>query len=226
MHVCASATDTHCFVHWATWGEGGSPQARAGEKLVCVNPLNWQRDGGMAAKALNLGAEPITGKFTFRFLRSDAPAGTVFGPLDAPLKAYIWAECRNGFLTVADQSGTPFGKIDLGGENYHGLDYALSCDGHPRNAQARVVAYMKDQASRWPGAMTLSGGGCLSRRRKFLQSRSAQSQWAAHKQNRDSSHKKTCRENAETRHVTAGRILQPAHQIGAREARKIGERID
>jgi len=145
VHVCTSATGTHCFVHWATWGEGGSPQARAGEKLVCVNPLNWQRDGGMAAKALNLGAEPITGKFTFRFLRSDAPAGTVFGPLGAPLKAYTWAECRKGFLTVADQSGTPFGKIDVGGENYHGLDYPLFAMDIRENAEARVAAYLKDQ---------------------------------------------------------------------------------
>ncbi len=121
-----------------------------GEKLVCINPLNWQRDGGMAAKALNLGAEPITGKFTFRFLRSDGPAGTAFGPLAAPLKAYTWAECRNGFLTIADQTGTPFGKIDLGGENYHGLDYALFAMDIRENAKARAAAYIKDQLQDGP----------------------------------------------------------------------------
>ena len=145
VHVCASATDTHCFVHWATWGDGGSPKARAGEKLVCVNPLTWQRDGGMAAKTLNLGAEPVTGKFALRFLGSDAPAGTAFGPLDPPLKAWTWAECRNGFLTVADQSATLFAKMDLGGRNYHGLDYPLFAMDIRENAKARVAAYQKDQ---------------------------------------------------------------------------------
>jgi hypothetical protein len=148
VHVCASATDTHCFVHWATWGDGGSPTSFGG-KLVCVNPLNWQRDGGMAAKALNLGAEPVTGKFTFR-LFGDAPTGTVFGSLEAPLKAWTWAECRNGFLTIVDQSGTPFGKLDLGGRNYHGLDYPVFAMNIRENAKERVAAYVKGQLSDGP----------------------------------------------------------------------------
>jgi hypothetical protein len=149
VHVCANATDTHCFVHWATWGEGGAPKSFAG-RLVCVNPLNWQRDGGMAAKALSLGAEPVTGKFTFRLLGGDAPAGTVFGPMEAPLKAWTWAECRDGFLTIADQSGTQFGKLDLGGRNYHGLDYPVFALDIRENAKVRVEAYLKGQLTDGP----------------------------------------------------------------------------
>jgi DUF3089 family protein len=142
VHVCANATDTHCFVHWATWGDGGKAQARVDGKLVCVNPLSWQRDGAMAAKTLSKGAVPISGKFSMNFLGSDAPTGTVFGPLEAPMKGWTWAECRDGFLTVADQAGGPFAKMDMGGKNYHGLDYPLFGMDIRENAKARVTAYM------------------------------------------------------------------------------------
>ena len=142
VHVCASATDLHCFVHWATFGDGGTAQSNVKDKLVCVNPLNWQRDGGMAAKSQSKGAEPITGVFAPNLFGSDAAAGTKFGPLAAPLKAWTWAQCRNGILTVADQSGGPFGKIDIGGKNYHGLDYPLFAMDIRENAKARVAAYL------------------------------------------------------------------------------------
>ena len=140
VHVCASAEDTGCFVHWATWGEGGKPQFQTKDKLVCVNPLSWQRDGGMAGKSLNAGAEPIEGDFTLNFLGGDAPKGTVFGPLAAPLPHWTWAECRDGVLTVADQSGGPFKRMDMGGKNYHGMDYALFAMNLRENAKARVAA--------------------------------------------------------------------------------------
>ncbi len=144
VHVCASAGDTGCFVHWATFGEGGTPKFRTQDKLVCVNPLSWKRDGGMADKSLNAGAQPIDGQFTPNFLGSDAPKGIVFGPLAAPLPHWTWADCRNGVLIVADQSGTEFGRMDLGGRNYHGLDYALfamTCARTPRRESRRAAAH-------------------------------------------------------------------------------------
>jgi len=140
VHVCASADDTGCFVHWATWGEGGKPTFLTKDKLVCVNPLSWRRDGGMADKSLNAGAEPIEGDFTANFLGGDGPKGTVFGPLAAPLPHWTWAECRDGVLTVADQSGGPFKRMDMGGKNYHGMDYALFAMNLRENAKARVAA--------------------------------------------------------------------------------------
>ncbi len=144
VHVCANAADTHCFIHWATWGDGGAPRKFVPGKLVCVNPLSWQRDGGMADKALSKGALPASGAFTGNFFGSDAPRGTVFGPLEAPLKGWTWAECRDGYLTVADQSGTPFGKLDMGRKNYHGLDYPLFAMDIRENAKARVAAFLKE----------------------------------------------------------------------------------
>ncbi len=144
VHVCDAPDDTHCFVLWGTAGEGGAAvdQLRAKGKLVCVNPLTWRRDGAMADKKLDLGAEPISGKFTTNFLFGDSPRGTVFGPLEAPLPHWTWAACRDGVLTVADQSSGPFGFMDMGGKNYHGLDYALFAMNLRENAKARVAAAM------------------------------------------------------------------------------------
>jgi len=150
VHVCASATDTHCFVHWATWGEGGKPQYRRPDKLVCVNPLSWQRDGAMATKAMDIGAQPIDGRFQLNFLGSDKASGMTFGPLAAPLPHWTWAECRGGVLTVADQAGGPFARMDLGGKNYHGLDYALFAMNIRDNAKTRVEAYLKGQLADGP----------------------------------------------------------------------------
>jgi hypothetical protein len=149
VHVCDSPTELHCMIHWATWGDGGKPQ-RDGGKLVCVNPLNWRRDGAMAAKGMSQGAVPITGTFSLDLLGSDTAQGIVFGPLKAPLKAWTWAECRDGFLTVADQSGGPFAKVDMGGKNYHGLDYPLFAMDIRENAQARVRQYLLAAVSDGP----------------------------------------------------------------------------
>jgi hypothetical protein len=146
VHVCDSATDLHCFIHWATWGEGGTPKLD-GDKLVCVNPLNWRRDGTMASKSMSQGAVPLTGTFSPDLLRSDTAKGVVFGPLKAPMKAWTWAECRKGILTVADQSGGPFAAIDMGGKNYHGLDYPIFAMDIRENAKARVAAWLKEQVT-------------------------------------------------------------------------------
>lgn len=146
VHVCNSPTDTHCFVHWATYGEGPLPvRADTKDKLVCVNPLSWKRDGAMAPAALNLGAEPISGRFQIKFWGSDEAHGMKFPPLKAPLKAWTSAECRGGFLFAQDQSGNDFGKVGMG-KNYHGLDYALFAMNIRENAKARVAAYLSQTA--------------------------------------------------------------------------------
>jgi hypothetical protein len=142
VHVCNAPEDTHCFVHWATFGKGGKPQFESNNKLVCVNPLRWKRDGGMAPASSNDGAVPISGSFALNLIGGDAPKGTVFGPPGKPLPHYTWADCRAGILTVADQSGGPFAKMDLGGKNYHGMDYALFAMNIRENAKARVAAYL------------------------------------------------------------------------------------
>jgi len=127
---------------WATWGAGGSPRARSADKLLCVNPLNWKRDGALAPKSAHDGGVPPSGRFQVRIWWKELPAsGVAFAPLAAPVKDWTWAECRGGFLTVADQSNGPFAHMDMGGKNYHGLDYPLFAMDIRDNAIARVKAY-------------------------------------------------------------------------------------
>jgi Protein of unknown function (DUF3089) len=146
VHVCASPTDLHCFVHWATYGEGAMPvREDTKDKLVCVNPLSWKRDGGMAAASLNLGSEPISGRFQIKFWGNDNASGMKFPPLKAPLKAWSGAECRAGFLFAQDQSKGPFAAGAFG-HNYHGLDYALFAMDIRENAKARMAAYLSQTA--------------------------------------------------------------------------------
>ena len=65
IHVCTSATDLHCLVHWATWGEGGSPYRveNGGNQLLCVNPISWLRDGPATDRHMDRGGVPVSGRF-------------------------------------------------------------------------------------------------------------------------------------------------------------------
>lgn len=150
--VCQSESQTGCIVHWATWGEGGKPDDDPAGRLVCVNPLTWTRDGARAPAALHRGAVPISGRFSIRIWGDDAPQGVEFGPLGAPIEALTWAACRDGRLYVADQGGGPFDRFDLGGKNYHGLDYPLFHMDIRDNARLRAAVHRKRTAPDPPGA--------------------------------------------------------------------------
>ncbi len=143
LHACASPTDLHCVIHWATYGEGATPvRTDTKDKLLCVNPLTWLRDGPLAPARLNKGAVPMSGQPQISFWGSDKPTGMQFPPLQAPVKAHTTAECRNGFLFAQDQKGTEFEKLAMAGKNYHGLDYPLFAMDIRENARARVAAYL------------------------------------------------------------------------------------
>jgi hypothetical protein len=145
VRVCEGATDLHCIVHWMTFGEGADTKSDGLDKPVCTNPLTWKRDGGPAPASDNKGAVAQSGRFQIAFWGSDAARGVQFGPLPVPVPHQTWAECRKGLLFVADQTGTPFGALDLGGKNYHGLDYPLFAMDIRENAEARANAYLSAQ---------------------------------------------------------------------------------
>jgi len=147
VHVCNSENETGCLVHWATWGEGGTHSDGFWKGLVCVNPLSWTRDGERTAASAHKGGVPISGPFSLKLWGDDSPQGAKFPPLKAPIPQHTWAECQDGFLVVADQSGGPFGGVDLGGKNYHGLDYPLFHMDIRENAKARIAAYLAHAAS-------------------------------------------------------------------------------
>ena len=146
VHVCNSPTDLHCLVQWDTWGEHGSPMRDSDRgKTVCVNPVSWKRDGGITQPAEHKGAVTTSGSFSVKSWGNDAPNNYDFGSLGPALKTYTHAQCQNGLLLVDDQKGEPFGKLDMGGENYHGLDYPLFAIDIRENAIARVKTYLAQQ---------------------------------------------------------------------------------
>jgi len=143
VHACNSPTDTGCIIHWATFGDGGGPEPGSfTDKLLCVNPLSWLRDGPRAPASAHQGGVPQSGRFSIQVWGKDVAKGIEFKPLAAPVKALTWAECRNGLLYVADQAGGPLDGLSLGNKNYHGLDYPLFHMDIRLNAQARVAAYL------------------------------------------------------------------------------------
>lgn len=141
VKVCDSPGQTGCIVHWATFGDGANVPAFMSD-LVCVNPLSWRRDGGRAEAALHQGGVPASGTFSTKVWGDDAPQGTVFEPLAAPMPKLTSAECKGGILFAADQSKTPLGKLMIGG-NYHGLDYPLFHMDIRKNTAERVAAYLQ-----------------------------------------------------------------------------------
>jgi DUF3089 family protein len=146
VRACTSAIDLHCIIHWATYGEGARPRHETGDKLLCINPLTWQRDGPMAPASLHKGAVPQAGKYGLKFWGKDIAMGVKFGPLKTPIRKWTSAECRGGFLYIPDEKGKPFSKSDvIGRKNYHGLDYPMFAMDIRENAVARVAAYLSGQ---------------------------------------------------------------------------------
>lgn len=144
IKVCDTPTQTGCLVHWAAMGDGGTPPDDM-QDLVCVNPLSWKRDGGRAPASMHVGAVPISGTFSVRMFGDDSPQGIEFKPLETPQPGLTWAECRNGFLYVADQAAGAFNRFILPGKNYHGLDYPLFHMDIRRNVEERRRTYMLDR---------------------------------------------------------------------------------
>ena len=84
----------------------------------------------------------ISGQIAKEFAGGNNPKGETFGPLEAPLKKYIQAECKNGILFASDQTGTRFQTFTGSGGNYHGLDYALFYMDIRENAKLKVSTYL------------------------------------------------------------------------------------
>jgi hypothetical protein len=125
---------------------------------VCVNPLNWRVNGGLAAKQDHKGAVPVSGIFQVALSGDDKPTGVVFEPLAAPIPKMLQAQCKNGALFVSDQTDrgedgiwvdTEFGTTggSFGGGSYHLLDYAVFYMDIRENAKLRVTTYLNASAA-------------------------------------------------------------------------------
>ncbi|HUI59494.1 MAG TPA: DUF3089 domain-containing protein [Steroidobacteraceae bacterium] len=153
LPICSSAHDTGCLIDWnSVKGGSGDGSRRAHTRLwrdghyeplgdrptVCVNPLNWSRDGSAAA-AENLGAVP------------GAPPATLPAmSLPAIVPQLTGARCAQGLLDVAIPIGHRRGFADaltLFG-SYHIYDYNLFYANIRQNTVERVRAFLAGAPAR------------------------------------------------------------------------------
>jgi Protein of unknown function (DUF3089) len=158
--VCEQPLQTGCVVHWATVRQGesthpvrtpiwldGHYQPVGDHKLVCINPLNWRRDGAAPASA-NLGALPRV-----------APMQSI----PRPLPAVTGAVCDEGMLNVSipPWERWRFSDVLTWFGSYHDFDYHLFYMNIRRNAAERVAAYLAQASADMPrgaGAASLANG--------------------------------------------------------------------
>lgn len=147
FHICSTATDIHCIVHWNTYGENGTEKIFASpEPSVCINPLSWGYDNDMAPSELNLGSVSISGKYTMRIEGDDYSDSVKFNAHDSPMAGYTWAQCKDSYLYVADQSGTEYEKLGkLPDKSYHGIDLPLFHMNIRENVSSRIREYFKSK---------------------------------------------------------------------------------
>lgn len=145
FHVYREAVDFHCIVHWNTYGENGTEKIfNSPEPSLCINPLNWSYGNDRASSELNLGSVPISGAYTMRMVGDDYSDNVVFSPHGAPMVGYTWAQCRDSFLYVADQSGSEYEKLGKSPDKfYHGINFPLFHMNIRENVSARIGEYIK-----------------------------------------------------------------------------------
>jgi hypothetical protein len=142
--ICASAVQTGCLVGWNTVRAGRTDQRRktngvtwldgryqpiAGRPLVCVNPLDWQRDSTAGATLLR-GALPYPGSGK---------------PLGMPVEHLTGAACKDGALEIDIPPGRRTGFRDLltATGDYHDFDYSLFYMNLRANAIERAAAFAR-----------------------------------------------------------------------------------
>jgi len=144
---CKNGKDIHCLVHWDTYGEGGTEKYfKSPIPSICINPLSWEANETRISSKKHLGAAPISGTYTIKLYGDDSTNGVVFKNMPAPIPKYSWAQCRNGILYVADQTGTEYAKLgeELPDKTYHGIDFPLFHMNIRQNVSDRIDTYFQN----------------------------------------------------------------------------------
>jgi len=141
--VCESAEQIGCLVHWDTMNVAQiNKDMPLYSNNICVNPISWKNEGSLSELQDAKGAVPVSGEFVLEFSGDDGPTHQIFTPLEAPLKKYVQAQCKDGALFASDQTGTRFQTFSGSGGNYHGLDYALFYMDIRENAKLKVLTHL------------------------------------------------------------------------------------
>lgn len=148
---CQNAADTGCVVHWSTYAEGAQRRAGVphwyaqgtersdGKPLLCINPLSWHQDGGRIEAGSHPGALYVEQGGTLLNTLFNHAAGVEPTALDAVKPNWTWAECRDGLLRVAPQTGGAFAEAAAADGDYHILDYNLFYQSVRVNAVLRAA---------------------------------------------------------------------------------------
>lgn len=147
---CDAPDDLHCVIHWATYGVDGVSAGNGlrDGPLLCVNPLNWRDEGGHVAADKHKGAIVTSGLYAGQFWGEDVAADVKFEAPTSVVPGRTWAECKDGRLTVADQSNDLFVVAPVMPEkNYHSFDYPLFYMDIRENAQLRSQTYLASNSA-------------------------------------------------------------------------------
>lgn len=143
--TCRDPNSINCIVHWDTYGENGSKKIFSSPKpSLCINPLSWQENDVRAPASQHLGAAPISGAYTIKMEGDDKSENVAFKRQAELTPQYTWAQCRDGFLYVADQAGTDYEKLGkLPDKSYHGIDFPLFYGNIRENVKHRIAEYLQ-----------------------------------------------------------------------------------
>ncbi len=142
MAACDGPEQTGCYMNWnavdssegrETWLEsdrvwlGGEMTSLTGRPLLCVNPLDWRKDGSAPAGA-NKGSLP----------------GNAEEEMPGLVPGLTGARCENGLLVLTEPPEDRAGFSTLVNEgDYHVYDYNLFYANIRENAAARAGAFLK-----------------------------------------------------------------------------------
>ena len=148
IYICDGPTELGCLVHWDTMNVTLINKDMSRYKNnICVNPITWKNDGSLSDLSDSKGAVYISGNYSLELRGDDAPKGEIFGPLEAPIREYVQAQCKNGILFASDQTGTRFQGFGGSSGNYHGLDFALFYMDIHENAILKVKTYLETNSN-------------------------------------------------------------------------------
>ena len=141
--ICDGPTQLGCLVHWDTinvkYINKNMPRFK---NNICVNPITWKNEGPLSNLSDSKGAVYVSGNFALDLTGDDNPKRETFGPLEAPIKQHVQAQCKNGILFASDQTGTRFQGFGGSQGNYHGLDFALFYMDIRENAILKAKTYL------------------------------------------------------------------------------------
>lgn len=109
-----------------TWTPDGGLASVKGDRLVCVNPLSWRKDGSYQPPALNLGAASATG------IANGAPPPAI--------PKAVGARCEGGILVVDTPKRRFLRRGDWFGAKWKALPFNLFYYDLAQNAATRLMA--------------------------------------------------------------------------------------